>query len=74
MQYLAAGQVACLFLKELLKQLPLNIEVEIFEKKQQLGAGMPYSTDGASEEHITNVSGNELPELEPTLSDWLKTG
>lgn len=50
-----------------------NIEIEIFEKKDTLGAGMPYSKDGANDEHITNVSGNEIPELVTSISDWIKT-
>jgi uncharacterized NAD(P)/FAD-binding protein YdhS len=50
-----------------------NLEIDIFEKKQQLGAGMPYSTSGANEEHITNVSGNEIPLLVTPISEWIKT-
>ncbi|MEP6465016.1 MAG: FAD/NAD(P)-binding protein [Parafilimonas sp.] len=70
---LGAGPSGLFIFKRLIEAAPLNIEIEIFEKNKQLGAGMPYSTDGASEEHITNVSGNELPELKPLLTDWIKT-
>jgi hypothetical protein len=48
-----------------------DVEIEIFEKKEALGVGMPYSTDGAGEEHVTNVSGNEIPELETSLLPWI---
>ncbi|MEO8961104.1 MAG: FAD/NAD(P)-binding protein [Ginsengibacter sp.] len=50
-----------------------NVEIEIFEKNKELGSGMPYSMAGAGEEHITNVSGNEIPQLETSLSDWVKS-
>jgi len=50
-----------------------NFEIDIFEKKNQLGAGMPYSHEGANDEHVTNVSGNEIPELVTSISDWIKT-
>ena len=50
-----------------------NIKVTIFEKKNNLGAGMPYSHEGACDEHITNVSSNEIPELVTTLAEWIKT-
>jgi len=50
-----------------------EISVHIFERKQQLGAGMPYSTEGANDEHVTNVSGNEIPELVTPISEWIKT-
>ncbi len=32
---------------------------------------MPYSTEGANDEHITNVSGNEIPELVTSIADWI---
>jgi uncharacterized NAD(P)/FAD-binding protein YdhS len=47
--------------------------IDIFERGKQLGAGMPYSTDGANDEHITNVSGNEIPELVTSIADWIET-
>lgn len=50
-----------------------DLTIDIFEKKQQLGAGMPYSDEGANEEHITNVSGNEIPEIVTPISEWLAT-
>ncbi len=33
---------------------------------------MPYSSEGANDEHITNVSGNEIPSLVTPLHDWIK--
>lgn len=34
---------------------------------------MPYSAEGANDEHITNVSSNEIPLLVNSLSDWIKS-
>jgi uncharacterized NAD(P)/FAD-binding protein YdhS len=50
-----------------------DLHIDIFEKKDQLGVGMPYSTSGANDEHITNVSGNEIPLLVISMSEWIKT-
>ncbi|GGN12140.1 FAD/NAD(P) binding domain-containing protein [Dyadobacter beijingensis] len=51
--------------------LEMAIEVEIFEKTGTIGAGMPYSPEGANAEHITNVSANEIPPLVISADDWL---
>lgn len=50
-----------------------DLEIDIFEKKDILGVGMPYGKSGANDEHITNVSGNEIPELVTSISEWLTT-
>lgn len=61
-----------LMLKKLTENNSIIISsIEIFERKQTLGSGMPYSKDGALEEHITNVSGNEIPELESSVREWI---
>lgn len=70
---LGAGPSGLFIFKRLIEAQQTDVEIEIFEKKNQLGAGMPYSTDGANEEHITNVSGNEIPALETSLSEWIQT-
>lgn len=59
--------------KRLVESGAANLEIAVFERKKQLGAGMPYSTEGASDEHITNVSGNEIPLLVTPLAEWIKT-
>jgi hypothetical protein len=48
-------------------------QITIFERKDKLGAGMPYSVEGAGREHITNVSSNEIPNIVTPITDWLKT-
>ncbi|MEO9004314.1 MAG: FAD/NAD(P)-binding protein [Ginsengibacter sp.] len=70
---LGGGPSGLFVLKRFVEANARNVEIEIFEKKKELGSGMPYSRDGAGEEHITNVSGNEIPVFETSLSDWIQT-
>jgi uncharacterized NAD(P)/FAD-binding protein YdhS len=70
---IVGGGPSALFLyKRLLESGETNFEVEIFEKKNTLGSGMPYSSEGANDEHVTNVSDNETPDLVTSISDWLR--
>ncbi len=59
--------------KRLVEAKVPGLAITIFEKKYELGSGMPYSREGAGEEHITNVSGNEIPKLETSLTDWIQS-
>ncbi len=70
---LGGGPSGLFLFKRLLDSGNKNIEIDIFEKGNQLGAGMPYSDFGANEEHITNVSENEIPELITSVAEWVKT-
>ncbi|MDG1871200.1 MAG: FAD/NAD(P)-binding protein, partial [Flavobacterium sp.] len=71
---IVGGGPSGLFLyKRLLETGETNFEVEIFEKKAILGSGMPYSTEGANDEHVTNISDNETPELVTSIGEWLQT-
>lgn len=67
------GPAALFMFKRLLELGNTNIEITIFEKKRQFGAGMPYSSEGANEEHITNVSANEIPHIVTSIRDWVQT-
>lgn len=69
---LGGGPAALYLFKKLLESPSDDYELHIFEKNAKLGAGMPYSRDGANEEHVTNVSGNEIPQLVQTVEDWLE--
>ena len=70
---IVGGGPSALFLfKRLIHSGISDFEVDIFERKKVLGAGMPYSQEGANREHITNVSGNETPELVSSVVEWLK--
>ncbi|WP_316760097.1 FAD/NAD(P)-binding protein [Pedobacter aquatilis] len=70
---IGGGPTALLTFKSLLNQNETNISITVYERKQLLGAGMPYSRDGALDEHITNVSGNEIPDLLEPVSDWISS-
>jgi len=70
---LGGGPSGLFMFKRLADAGRTDITIDIFEKKDQLGTGMPYSTEGASKEHITNVSGNEIPKLVTSVADWIAT-
>lgn len=70
---LGGGPSGLFMYKRLVESGQRNIEVHIYERKGYLGAGMPYSTEGANEEHITNVSDNEIPVLFNDIADWVKS-
>ncbi len=67
------GGPSALFLYKYLIELKVeNLEISIFERKGMLGAGMPYSKEGALPEHVTNVSDNEIPDLVSHIDDWVR--
>jgi len=70
---IGGGPIALFMFKRLIESSKSNFEIEIFERKMQLGAGMPYSSEGANIEHITNVSGNEIPEIVTSVEEWIAT-
>ena len=70
---LGGGPSGLFMYKRLVESGDANLVIDIFEKKKQLGAGMPYSPEGANDEHVTNVSGNEIPIIVTPISEWIKT-
>ncbi|MDB5276440.1 MAG: hypothetical protein JWR61_1395 [Ferruginibacter sp.] len=69
---IVGGGPAALFLyKRIIENSGAPVYVAIFEKKDRLGTGMPYSREGAGKEHVTNVSGNEIPQLVTSITDWI---
>ncbi|WP_082491290.1 FAD/NAD(P)-binding protein [Pedobacter sp. Leaf194] len=70
---LGGGPSGLFMFKRLVDLNEPEISIAIFEKSAQLGAGMPYSKAGANDEHITNVSGNEIPELVTSVEEWIQT-
>jgi len=70
---LGGGPSGLFMFKRLVESGRTDIAVTIFERKNKLGSGMPYSAEGANDEHITNVSGNEIPAMVTSLNDWMKT-
>ena len=70
---LGGGPSALFMCKRLIEGGHTDIEIVIFEKSDILGAGMPYSTAGANDEHVTNVSDNEIPHIVTSIHEWVKT-
>ncbi len=72
---LIGGGPAALFMyKKLIENSSEEpLEIIVYEKNNQLGAGFPYSSLGAMQEHITNVSGNEIPSLPQSMKEWVGT-
>lgn len=68
---LGGGPSGMFMLKRLIESGQTDLKISIFERKPQLGAGMPYSAEGACEEHVTNVSDNEIPTLVTSVREWL---
>lgn len=58
--------------KRLVKSNAAGWVIHIFEKTREIGPGMPYSNAGANQEHITNVSDNEIPELVSDIKEWIR--
>lgn len=69
---IGGGPAGLYVMKHLLRSGHDDLHITVFERKERLGEGMPYSHAGAAREHVTNVSGNEVPELETTLEDWME--
>lgn len=67
------GPAALMVTKRLLEVPGSNIAIHIFESTDRLGQGMPYSSQGAGIEHVTNVSGDELPDLVTPLTEWVRS-
>ncbi len=68
---LGGGPSALFAYKRLVESGQNNFEISIFEKRGQLGAGMPYSLIGANDEHVTNVSDNEIPKIVTHIHEWI---
>ncbi|MBC7902218.1 MAG: FAD/NAD(P)-binding protein, partial [Gemmatimonadaceae bacterium] len=70
---IGGGPMALMLYKRLIESGIKNLKITIFEKQKQLGVGMPYSSLGANDEHVTNVSDIEIPELVMPMKEWIKT-
>ncbi|MCF0054988.1 FAD/NAD(P)-binding protein [Dyadobacter sp. CY356] len=70
---LGGGPSALFVFKRFVEAGDPNHEIHIFETKKLLGAGMPYSYEGANKEHVTNVSDNEIPEIVTSIETWIQT-
>ncbi|MFD1604484.1 FAD/NAD(P)-binding protein [Flavobacterium artemisiae] len=70
---LGGGPSGLFLYKRLVEYGSTDLDVTIYEKKSMLGAGMPYSGEGANDEHVTNVSDNEIPFIVNSIEEWIKT-
>lgn len=70
---LGGGPSGLFLYKRLVESDNTGIEITIYERKDKLGAGMPYSSEGANDEHVTNVSDNEIPHIVNSIEQWLQT-
>ncbi|MFW0716150.1 FAD/NAD(P)-binding protein [Pedobacter sp. N23S346] len=69
---LGGGPSGLFMYKRLVESEIKHLVIDIFERKNSLGSGMPYSEEGANKEHITNVSDNEIPVIFNSIEDWVK--
>lgn len=70
---LGGGPSALFVFKRFVEAGQTDLEIHIFESKKLLGAGMPYSYQGSNNEHVTNVSDNEIPEIVTNIAEWIQT-
>lgn len=65
------GPSGLFLFKRLLESELEPIEITLFESKNQLGKGMPYSSGGSGDEHVTNISDHETPSIVTNIADWI---
>ena len=73
---IGSGATSIYLLKHLLDNIDiLKNEIKsisIFEKNAVLGMGMPYNPETTDLYNLSNISSEELPQLEITFENWLK--
>lgn len=73
---IGSGASAIYVLKHLLDHLEIIgqqlSEITIIEKTPVMGMGMPYSPLNADRYHMSNISSEELPELQDSFAQWLR--
>ncbi|WP_333863965.1 FAD/NAD(P)-binding protein [Sphingobacterium sp.] len=70
---IGGGPSGLFMYKRLIEKNLAGLKISIFESRKQLGAGMPYSYEGANAEHLTNVSDHEIPALVTTIEEYVQT-
>lgn len=73
---IGSGATSIYLLKYLLDKMSILkkeiYSISIFEKNTILGMGMPYNPITTDLYNLSNISSEELPQLEITFEDWLK--
>ncbi|WP_104382846.1 FAD/NAD(P)-binding protein [Sphingobacterium sp. HMA12] len=70
---IGGGPSGLFMYKRLIEKNITGLKVSIFESRKQLGAGMPYSYEGATAEHLTNVSDHEIPTLVTSIEEYVQS-
>ncbi len=70
---IGGGPAGLFAYKRLVESGNTALHITVFEQKDQVGVGMPYSKEGANPEHVTNVSDNEVPTLVTDMETWLQS-
>ncbi len=68
-----AGPAGLFMYKKIVESGRTDFEVHLFERKNTIGSGMPYSPEGAGIEHVTNISDNEVPDIATSITEWIQT-
>lgn len=69
---IGGGPAALFMLKHIIASKLAFTDIYIFEKNDRLGVGMPYGKFGSKEEHVANVSADEVPPLYYSVHDFLE--
>lgn len=70
---LIGGGPAALFMLKHIYENKLQLKkIFVFERNERFGVGMPYGKYGSKEEHVANVSANELPILFESFTNYIK--
>lgn len=70
---IGGGASGLLLFKKLVDLESPGFTIDLYERSTHWGAGMPYSEDGALNEHVTNVSAQEIPQLVTTVEEWIQS-
>ena len=68
---IGAGPATLFLLNEFIMHPRTDAALHIFESKNEIAVGMPYSNEGADDEHICNLSCEETPDLVQPVAVWL---
>ena len=67
-----SGPTGAYVLSQLVKS-PTPLCIVMFEKGERAGIGMPYSPEAASVAMLANIASIEIPPINQTYLEWLKT-
>lgn len=70
---IGGGPAGMILYKKLIQLKDGSYEIHIYERKNSLGSGMPYSQEGANQEHVTNIADSELKNIVTSIGEWIKS-